>query len=375
MTSTTARLPLPAQDSTESQRLIDRQIQRARRQVQWIDLISGLLTLLVGIALFLLTIAFIDHWVYELGTKSRWLALGTLVVGAGGYALRVLSPLILHRINPTYAAWLLERSEPTLKNSLVNFLLLRDDRRQVPEAVFRAIEERAAADVAQLPIEATLDHSRPLRLGYIFAAVLAVCAAYQMLSPKDPWKSVRRVLAPWSQLARPSRVQIEEIEPGNAEVFQGQAAVISARIRGLRSDQTAHILYSTADGQTRDRLVPLTNSEGLVRMEARLPPDSDGMQQDLRYRIVAGDAQSESFQLRLKAAPLITVTRVELDFPSYLNRPKQVITGTGDMRAPEGTRATVFVKANLPIQSAWIEFDPDAPQSPPSNLHFQIDHN
>ena len=36
-----------------------------------------------------------------------------------------LLPLFIHRINPVYAARAIERSKPSLKNSLINFLLLR----------------------------------------------------------------------------------------------------------------------------------------------------------------------------------------------------------------------------------------------------------
>ena len=98
-----------------------------------VDIAGGLLTLAIGTLAYLLAAAVLDHWLIP-GGMGFWGRLGMLLVllATGGvyFALAVLPPL-LHRINPIFAAQTIEQSRPTLKNSLINFLLLRNHRREV----------------------------------------------------------------------------------------------------------------------------------------------------------------------------------------------------------------------------------------------------
>ncbi|HND55498.1 MAG TPA: hypothetical protein PLV92_23955, partial [Pirellulaceae bacterium] len=239
------------------EQVIERQLRKARRQVKLIELGSGLLVLVVGVLAYLGAAILIDHWVWELGGVTRWLALAGLVAAAGWYSGKVLLPILIRGINPNYAAWAIEQTTPSLKNSLLNFLLLRQQRDKVSEGVLRALEQQTAAAVEPLPIEATIDHGKLLRLGYVLAAILAVLAVYKVASPKDPLPTVARVLTPWSSIARPTRVQIRDVQPGDAEVYQGQHAIVSARIVGSRTDKPAEVIWSSADGQVVDRHVEL----------------------------------------------------------------------------------------------------------------------
>src|SRR5439155_22699042 len=129
------------------------------------------------------------------------------------------------------------------------FLLLRHDRGRLKEIVYQAIEKQAAADIAALPVEAAVDRSRLIYAGYVLCVVLAIFAGYKILSPKDPFQTVARILAPWAEIARPSRVQISEVEPGSAEVYYGQSVPIFATVRGARDGEKISARFTTADGQ------------------------------------------------------------------------------------------------------------------------------
>ena len=85
-----------------------------------------------------------------------------------------------------------------------------------------------------MPVEATVDRSRLIHAGYVLCGVMALFAAYKILSPKDPFQTVARVLAPWADIARPSRVQISDVQPGNAEVYHGQTVNVSALVTASR---------------------------------------------------------------------------------------------------------------------------------------------
>ena len=134
-------------------------------------------------------------------------------------------PPLANRINPVFAAQTIEQGRPTLKNSLINFLLLRSHPQDVAPVVYRAMEHRAAADLLKVPVDHAVDRGRIVHLGCVLAAVVAVFALYLALSPKNPLVSAARVLWPWSSIPAPTRVHIEEVSPGDEVVFNDDARI------------------------------------------------------------------------------------------------------------------------------------------------------
>src|SRR5205814_6946068 len=165
---------------------------------------------LIGLLLLFLVAAVVDH-LLGLGTFGRCTFLAAVVGFSVWYLVLYVGPLLVRAINPTYAARTIEEATPSLKNSLINFLLLKQDRSRIREIVYQAVERQAAADIAAVPVEATVDRSRLIHAGYVLCGIMAVIAAYKILSPKDPFQTAARVLAPWADIARPSRVQIVEV--------------------------------------------------------------------------------------------------------------------------------------------------------------------
>jgi hypothetical protein len=353
--------PLPA-DSLERERLIQRRLGRTSLQVRLVDLAGSIAIWAIGVVALFLVAALVDHTV-GLGIFGRFLALFVLIGGTIYYVATYVVPLVVRSINPTYAARTIEEATPSLKNSLINFLLLRQERASIKEIVFRAIEQKAATDIAAVPVEAVVDRSRLIHAGYVLCVVMAVFAAYKILSPKDPFQTVARVLAPWADIVRPSRVQISDVQPGSAPVYLGQTVNISAHIAGARDRDRVQLRYSTIDGQTVDRIVDMASTAG-GRYTATLPPaeadrmvPASGLQQDVSYQIFAGDAESLRYRLTVVAAPTIIVERLEYVFPTYTKRSPETIAQQGDIKALEGTKVTIHAVANQPIKLARLEFD------------------
>lgn len=356
----------------EQARFIERQINRTRRQVKLVELGAAAVTLVVGVLAFFLMAALVDHWLLPLSGWGRGLLLLALGAGVAWYLWTVVAPLLRHSINPAYAALTIEQSAPSLKNSLINFLLLRGDRSQVHDVVYEAVQQRAATDLQQVPLETVVDYSRLIKVGYALAAIFALCAAYKVLSPKDPFQTAARVAAPWADIARPSRVQIESVSPGDAQQFFGDSVTISAKLRGVRSDDRVALLFSTADGQVVDQALDMTPSDSGDTFTVKLPGEGHTLQQDVTYRIEAGDAVSRDYTLTVVAAPTIVVEKVEYDFPRYTQKPRETRERAGDLRALEGTRVTLHARANQPIQNAFIEFDTSTnPSAAPERVAMQ----
>lgn len=355
--------PPPAHvQSVERERLIRRQLARTSWHVRLVDMTSALVVWAIGLLLLFLAAAVIDHWI-GLGTVGRCLALTAVTGFTLWYLALHVGPLLVRAINPAYAARTIEEATPTLKNSLINFLMLRQDRSGLKEIVYQAVEQQAATDIAAVPVEAAVDRSRLIHAGYALCAAMTIFAAYKILSPKDPFQTIARVLAPWAEIVRPSRVQISEVEPGSTEVYYGQTVHITATVRGVRDNDKVSVRYSTADGQTIDQPIEMKLAAG-NRYECDLPPEqgqfaaSTGLLQNATYRVVAGDAETFPYRLSVVAAPTIIVDRLDYQFPAYTRKVAESIRQQGDIKALEGTKVTIHAIANQPIKSAWIEFDP-----------------
>jgi uncharacterized membrane protein YgcG len=356
MSTGTIPTPPPLPD-TEERLFIDEQLDRTRAQVKTVDVLFGLLAAVVGALVLLLAAVVVDHWVLELGVWGRTAALASLFLWMGYCTWRWIAPSLLRGVNPLYAAHAIESHQPSLKNSLINYLLIRSHDEEAV-VVRKVLERQAAHDIADAPIDAAIDRTHVLRLSYALVAVVLACALYTIASPKNPFQTTARVIAPLAEIARPARVRIREVTPGDAAVFHGSQVSVSAVIEGLRTGEDATLLYTTADGQRVDAAIPLTRSETGRNWQGEAPDDSLGAQQNFRYRIRAGDAVSEEFHVQVVPAPSVVVNRVDYVYPAYTRRQPFSVTDRGDLSALEGTRVTVHAAANQPVQSAWIEFDP-----------------
>ena len=353
------------------------QLTRTRRQIKLADLATRLLLGLLAAVLFLMAAVAIDHWVVDLGVFGRWTLLAAFTGGALWYVVRHVALHAIRAINPVYAARLIERAEPSLRNSLINYLLLRQQPAGVHESVLRTIEQRAAADVDEFDTAVAVDYSPAIKLGYLLAALSVFIGAYKILSPKDPLPSVKRLFAPWAAIDRPARVRIMEVTPGDATAFLGDIVTVNARLEGAHSSDAVELVFTTEDGQTVERRVPMEAASDRLTWSAKLPPEEGGLRQSLIYRLEAGDATSPTFRLTATAAPRILVDRVEYIYPGYMNRPRRIVDRQGDLSGWEGTQVTLTAVANQPIRAAWIEFDPASDGGPPTPadrvLHLQVD--
>ncbi len=382
-TANTTVTPPPVAPDRRTLQVIERQLGRARFHVKLVDLLCHMAVLAVGTLVYLLVAALADHWLLPggLGFTGRTLAFVGLLALVIWFAVSYLGPLFLRGINPTYAARTIEEAQPSLKNSLINFLMLRHDRGGVREAVFEAVEQKAAADIAGVQVESAVDRAPMIRIGYVLVGVLILCAAYKILSPKDPFQTAARVAMPWADIARPSRVQILEVTPGSKKVYHGHTVQVVATINGTSEDSPVWLVYSTADGQTVDRKLRMKSRPGGIQFEALLPPeDADspaikpGLQQDVSYRVEAGDATSPDYRLSVVAAPTIVVQQLQYEFPAYTNKPRMTHDNRGDIQAIEGTKVTIYALANQPIQSAYLELDPnDSPQGAAEIVPLEFD--
>ena len=334
---------------------VNQQLEKTRRQVKSTDLIGGLMTVLAIALGFLILVAIWDAWIWPLSVTGRWLCLGMMLGSCGLFGLFAILPLLMKRINPDYAAHMIESAQPNFKNSVLNYVSLRKKSDTMNAAVFDAVSRQAATDLSTVPVDGTVDRSKLIRLGFVLIGLMVFVVVYKVLSPKDPLQTFARILAPSAKIAQPALVQISDVAPGDVKIFFGEQLEITAVVRGSHDPSEVSVFYSTIDGQSTNQRISMVPSDVPNRYRAVLNIAGTGIQQSLKYHVVARDGVSPDFEVTVQANPTIAVESLVLTPPPYTKLPELVLSGQGNIDVIEGTKVTVHAVANLPIKTAYIE--------------------
>jgi len=363
------QLKLPESSATQVvdyQEYVDAQINRTSRAVKALDVCQAVLWLVVVGLVVLLAGALAEHWLTRGGfsNTTRYLFFGGLLAAVGWWLARQLWPLATRPINPVYAAATIEETSPTLKNSLVNLLLFRGRNQPMPAAVLKGMQRQAAERLVGTRGDEVVDWRNVIRLGYVLVGLLILGTLYTLFSPKNPLVTAARVLAPWANISAPTRVQISDVTPGAGEAIRGEQIEVAAVVEGLEEDEQPMLVVLSGNSSEEHIRLPLKRGEGLDRHQTDwLPTPSQSApavgDTQVRYRIEAGDARSQDFDLTLLTAPAIVVRRIDYDYPEYTGYLDRTAEGVGDVRAIEGTRVTIHAEANTPIAAAQIDFQGD----------------
>ncbi|MDR0870971.1 MAG: hypothetical protein LBN39_09280 [Planctomycetaceae bacterium] len=350
---------------------IKQHLDETRQLVRKVDLSLAVLTLVS--VLFGLTFPAVlaDQWFFTGGLPgiTRFAVFAVLVLTGALFTRRCIVPLFVKSINPAYAANLLEENAPFLKNSLINWVLLRREQPagdKLTERILDGVARTAANGAAQIPSEQAVD-LRGLALRGIILAVLALFfILYAAFSPKDPLTSLARIVLPWGKIAPPQAVQFKDIKPGSATVRQGEHLTVSAEVIANRKLETpVYVVFSTSDGQAVEQRVPMTASQeqNVLRFSVPFPPGKEGFTSSIDYYLRQEDSISRPFHLDVKPVASLEIVSLKYTYPAYTGLKEETVENQSDIRAVEGTTVDVRVRSTMPVQRIEMLFD-DAPKQP-----------
>ncbi len=345
------------------------QVQKAAAHVRWVEVATHLALAATIFLASLLVFCVIDAWLLSFSPMFRLVALVAIVLGCLGYAIWKTLPLLILKINPVYAAKMIEDAQPGLKNSLLNYLTLRNERadsgsKPLSKNVMQMLQNRAATDISQTPVENTVDRTKLIRIGFVLIGIILFAGVYKLVSPKDPFQSIARLMAPFADISTPSRVRIQGVEPGNVEIYFGETVEISATIKGLSESEQATVIYSSTNDEIQDAVLPLEVDSSGRKYFGRLTTDKGSIQQTLHYYVVAGDTRSNTCEIKVSPRPTLSVESVELSPPKYTELPAIKLEKKVEIEGLEGTRVKINALSNLPMERAWIELFRINPENP-----------
>ena len=346
----------PAASEQRADQYINEQLAKAATFVKVVDLFGSLMQLMWLSLGGMLLLSIVDAWIFELPMAIRTIAFLGLLGIVVYWIVKHIVPLAIYRISPAYAARSIEKRRPELKNSLINYLSMRGDTKFNSTSVFQLIGLRAANDLSVVPTDDAADSRKLVKVGIALAVVLITCILYKLFSPIDPFQTVARVAQPLANLSRPSRINIDDVKPGNQSIYFGQTVEVSATVTGsLAADQEVLLVYKTRDGQQSTHSIAM-KSDNSKDYFATLKTDSVGIQQSLIYYIVAGDGKSAEYSIDVQSVPTISIEKIQYDYPEYTGDAPMQRTGEQRIEAIEGTTINLTGRSNYDLSSAYIEF-------------------
>jgi hypothetical protein len=333
-----------------SEEIIVEAISQTQAALWRAELSQRLLKGLIGGMGILLGWFVVDQWLWPLGVIGRTLSLGVIAAVAIWWFWTRIIRLLQSRVRPDYAAQSLEADLPELRHSLSSYVALRETGNAdgVRAAVLRTIGARAAGEIKRQRVETPSEADSILRWWMVLAASLVVVLGYMLFSPKSTLRSAQRLLLPMARIAPPTRVAINDVTPGDCRTVPVKAVEIRAKVEGLRSEDQPLIVFSSRGAMSEP--MTLDPATGLYGGSITIDDSTD-------YRIVAGDAQSESYRITVDEIPVVSIRSKTVTPPPYTGLPAATSMG-GPILAMENSQVELSVETNRPIVRAKLEFNP-----------------
>lgn len=346
----------PPQNYVDFDEYIEFQLTKTQANIKQTEMFTTFGYLSIFVLVYVLFFVLLDHWAIPGGVSvlGRVLLCAGLVGASAGWLVwRVLLPY-LKQVHVLYAARMIESADPALKSSLLNLVDLRAAGREISESVRRAMEKRAAVELAHTDVEQAVDRRPLLHVSYALLVVVAVCCLYVLFSPKSAFSSIGRLLLPTAHTPVATRTRIENVLPENTKISARTNLTVEADILGKVPEQVV-LYYTTFDHKFVNQPVEMRRIDpDLPKYRGVVTGESGrGLQQSLSYSIVAGDARAGEYQVEVIQPPSAKVEGVEYQFPAYTRLESKTQMG-GHIDALEGTKVKISATANMAVDSAHL---------------------
>lgn len=341
---------------SRSEQHLEEQILKVEQQIRLIDVgvgVSGLLVIVFGYALGLILL---DRFL-ALSSLARQAMFIGMCAGAGYWCYRKLWLTLSRPINPVYAAVLLERLIPDAKNSVVNWVDLRDEK--IPESVRHALGRKAVNDLSQHEGEEVLSTRNFMILACVAGSLFFILAMMILILGKNPFFSLLgRTFTPFVETTIATRNSIEILKPesGDITIPMGRWVDFEVKVRGklppLGNPQSPRLMlryHENDPWQTRYLETGEYSGEFKIRV-----PWSD-VRSGFTYMVAAGDAQSRPYQVDVRLTPLISDFQAIYKFRPYTGRGEEISTDR-KIEALVGTQVTLKLRSNSKVKDGTVHF-------------------
>jgi hypothetical protein len=349
--------PKPA-PASKYDAFVESRLARARSRIRSLDVAAALLGFVAITLGFALVMAVVDRSL-ELAPLFRQLAFAGYLLCSALYLTFALILPLSRRLNPYYAARQMEQVIPGAKNSVVNWLDLRE--RKLPAAIQGAVGQRAARDVAQADLERAISGRRAAFMGGLTTALLVGLFVALFIYGARPFASLLgRTFAPFVERSIATRTQLNLLRPqgGDTTVSVGQSVVFAVRVDGRvpepnQPDALKLLFRYQADDSYEER--PLQHDSD--RDWSTVLPAFQ-VQNGLWYKITGGDAETPEYRVQVRSVPLVEGWNVAYHYRPYVGW-RDDLSRDPNLKALRGTAVTLTAHTNrvVKVDSSRIDLE------------------
>ncbi len=298
------------------------------------QLIRGAIYAIALLLGFFLTLTLLESFAW-FGTVVRSLLFYTYVALTALVLWKlVITPLFkLYKLGKTLdhasAARIIGEHFSDIKDKLLNTLQLHEQATQEPEhmALIHASINQKSAELRPIPFGSAIDLRKnrkylPYAAFPLLALLVILFAAPSLIT--DP---ATRLLQHGKAFSKPAPFEFRITNP-RLQVVQFDD--FSLEVKMLGKEIPAEVYVETGNNTFRLEKKKLAEFAYTFR----------NVQSGTSFRLLADGFYSKEYFLNTVPNPVMTDFSVELDYPAYLGRKKEIIKNTGDLLIPTGTRAT-----------------------------------
>lgn len=314
------------------------------------------MTAVVVLLLLLLMVAVVDRLTFMADEVRQWMSYAAYALA--GLAAWWLGLRLVRQAQDLFiAARLMENADTRMHEKLLSAVeLSKGDPEHLPDSPeFRALlQDDVARQLAGFDPAKVLPSSLNRRWFITLCAVVALIVALSFVDALHLPGFMARAALPFANIGRPSSTKVRIVTPpkGDALVAIASSVPLAVQIDGKMPKR---ILVETQSNGGRPSRMELSHA-GVNRFDGSIGIG----QQDVRYRVLAGDAITAWHTLEARPRPRIIEFQKKVTPPAYTGLKEQTITEDhGDISALEGSKVTLTMKANQGIETTKAMLLPD----------------
>ncbi|WP_417195767.1 DUF4175 family protein [Bizionia sp.] len=295
------------------------------------ELIKGsILFFAIGFLYFLFTL-FVEY-VFWLNTTSRTILFWVFVAVEIGLFIKFIAmPLaqlfkLKKGIDYVQASKIIGTHFPEVNDKLLNVLQLKEQ--GVESELLLASINQKSEELQPIPFKLAINFKQNLRYAK-YAAIPVVIILLSVLSGQISWfsESYNRVVNHNTAYEPPAPFQFFVVNE-NLTTTENKDFTLHVKTVGNVIPENAKITYNNE--------TYFLQQKGAGDFEFVF----SRLKNDVEFQLNANSVTSKPYVLKVSEVPSILGFEMVLDYPSYINKADEVLTGTGNAVIPQGTKVT-----------------------------------
>ena len=320
---------------TENRIFIHQKIREFVRKYYLNKLYKGALVFVMITTCAFIAFTLLEYFSYLNSTTRATLFYAYLALFMGTIAVYVIYPItkmagLGKTLTATAVSKIIGKHFPEIDDKLLNVIQLEA---QIEVGKYRSL------DLLNAAIDTKIDTLKPFAFvkaipfkkstRFIKWAMIPVLLFFVLFSTKSEifTESTQRIVRYQQHFEKPAPYKIE-VTNKSLKALQNEDFTVNIKIVGDEVPDEVFIMYE----KRTYRCAKKTNTEFAFTFT--------NLQREMVFQLQTDEVTTPSFTLNVLPKPVIVSYVMELHYPSYLNKNKDVIENNGDATVPEGTRIT-----------------------------------